>query len=159
MAQTITAASNYGASITDALCRDRVYRLEAALKQMPQVDCPVRNIFAAGLYAREMSLPAGTVITGAVHKTEHITVLSKGRVQLMRPDGVQEYAAPCLFISPPGMKNAVHVLEDTVWTTFHPNADDEQSLDVLVERYTTSKNADLLGNCQLAHESSKLEGE
>ena len=158
MVPTITAVREYGASISDAVCRDKIYRLEAALKQMPQIDCPVRNIFAAGLYAREMTLPAGTVITGAVHKTEHITVLSKGRVQLMRPDGVQEYAAPCTFISPPGMKNAVYVLEDSVWTTFHPNPDDEQSVDVLVERYTTSKNAELLGNRQLAHESSKLEG-
>lgn len=150
--------ANYGASIAAAVARDKVFRLEAALMKLPQVDCPVRNIFAAGLYAREMTLPAGTVITGAVHKTEHITVLSKGRVQLMRPEGVEEYAAPCTFISPPGMKNAVHVLEDTVWTTFHPNSDDEKSVDVLVERYTTSKNADLLGNRQLAHESTKLEG-
>lgn len=149
MAPKITTVAGYGASIAQAVCRDKVYRLEAALMQLPQVDCPVRNIFAAGLYAREMSLPAGTVITGAVHKTEHITVLSKGRVQLVRPEGMQEYAAPCTFVSPPGMKNAVYVLEDTVWTTFHPNPDDEREVCALVERYTTSKHADLLGHCAL----------
>lgn len=156
---TVRAASNYGASIAAAVARDKVYRLEAELLKLPQVDCPVRNLFADGIYAREISLPAGTVITGAVHKTEHITVLSKGRVHLMRPEGRQEYAAPCTFISPAGMKNAVHVIEDTVWTTLHPNVDNEQSVDVLVERYTASKNSELLGNRQLAHEVTKLEGE
>jgi hypothetical protein len=135
-----------------------VYRLESALLTMPQVDCPVRNVFADGLYAREMTIPAGTVITGAVHKTQHITIISKGRVHVLRPEGPLEFAAPAMFISEPGVKNAVHALEDTVWTTLHPNADNEQSVDVLVERYTTSKNSELLGNRQLAHEITKLEG-
>lgn len=154
----IKPAANYGSSIAPAVCRDKVYRLEAELLKLPQVDCPVRNIFSDGMYAREMTIPAGTVITGAVHKTEHITVLSKGRVQLVRPEGMQEYAAPCTFISPLGMKNAVYVLEEAVWTTFHPNPDNEKCIDVLVERYTTSKNSDLLGNRQLSHESTKLKG-
>lgn len=150
----IQPVDNYGASIAQAQGRAKVYRLEAVLLTMPQVDCPVRNVFADGLYAREMTLPAGTVITGAVHKTEHITVISKGRVLVLRPEGPEEFAAPAIFISKPGVKNAVHALEDTVWTTFHPNADNEQSIDVLVERYTTSKNSDLLGNRQLAHDAA-----
>ena len=115
----------------------------------------MRNLFADGLYAREMTLPAGTVITGAVHKTQHITIISQGRVLVLRPEGPQEFAAPAMFVSEPGVKNAVHALEDTVWTTFHPNADNTQDMDVLVERYTTSKNADLLGNRQLAHDETK----
>lgn len=153
----IRPAENYGAGISAAVARDKVYRLESLLLTMPQVDCPVRNVFADGLYAREMTLPAGTVITGAVHKTQHITIISKGRVLVLRPEGPQEFAAPAMFISEPGVKNAVHALEDTVWTTFHPNADNEQSIDVLVERYTTSKNCELLGNRQLAHEALKVE--
>lgn len=150
----IKPVENYGQGITQAVQRDKVFRLEAQLLTLPQVDCPVRNVFADGIYAREMTLPAGTVITGAVHKTQHITIISKGRVHVLRPEGPQEFVAPAMFVSEPGVKNAVHVLEDAVWTTFHPNADNEQSIDVLVERYTTSKNSDLLGNRQLSHEAA-----
>lgn len=152
----ILPVDGYGSSIAKATMRDKVYRLESELMKMPQVVCPVRNIFADGLYAREMTLPAGTVITGAVHKTEHITIISKGRVQVVRPEGAQEFSAPCIFISKPNTKNAVRVLEDTVWTTFHPNPDNQENMDVLVERYTTSKNSDLLGNRQLGHEKLRL---
>lgn len=151
----ITPVENYGHQIAQAVERDKVYRLESALMSMPQVDCRVRNLFADGLYAREMTLPAGTVITGAVHKTQHITIISKGRVHVLRPEGPVEFAAPAMFVSEPGVKNAVHALEDTVWTTFHPNVDNSQDMDVLVERYTTSKNADLLGNRLLAHDEIK----
>lgn len=139
--------------------RAQINRLEARLLTMPQVDCPVRHIFASGMYAREMTIPAGTVITGAVHKTQHITILSKGRIQVLREEGVIELTAPATFISSPGTKNAVHVIEEAVWTTFHPNPDDEHDLDVLVPRYITSTNADLLGNRQLAHNpKTALEG-
>lgn len=159
LSMKIQPVENYGQNIAQAVARDKVFRLEAGLKQLPQVDCPVRNMFANGLYAREMTIPAGTVVTGAIHKTQHITIISKGRIQVLRPEGTVEFAAPAMFISEPGVKNAVHALEDTVWTTFHPNPDNTQDLDVLVERYTTSKNADLLGNHQLAHdEMKKVEG-
>lgn len=151
----IKPTANYGAQITQAIARDKVFQLESALKTMPQVDCPVRNIFASGLYAREITMPAGTVITGAVHKSQHITIISKGCVHVLRPEGIVEFSAPAMFISEPGTKNAVHVIEDTVWTTVHPNVDDSRDMDVLVERYTTSKNADLLGHDLLASDEIK----
>jgi len=149
----------YGQQIAAAVLRDKVYRLESLLLTMPQIDCPVRNYFADGLYAREMTIPAGTVVTGAVHKTQHLVVLSKGRVLVAGPDGPVERVAPYIGISEPGVKNAVHVIEDAVWTTFHANPDDEKSIDVLVERHTTSKNSDLLGNRQIAHDKPELAGE
>lgn len=130
----------------DESTMEKVCQLESILLQMEQVDCPVRNFFADGLYAREMSLPANTVITGAVHKKEHITIISKGRIKVVRPSGVEEIAAPAIFISQPGVKNAVHVLEDAVWTTFHANPTNEKDMDVLVPMLTTSKNSELLGN-------------
>ena len=37
--------------------RDYVQRLEDAIAQMPQAECPVRNHFAPGIYAREMTIP------------------------------------------------------------------------------------------------------
>ena len=82
--------------------------------------CPVQHHFAPGAYGREMTLPAGLVIVGKIHKHAHINVISKGRVQVFtEQDGLLELAAPCTFVSSPGTKRVVHVLEETVWTTVH----------------------------------------
>ena len=82
--------------------------------------CPVQHHFAPGAYGREMTLPAGLVVVGKIHKHAHINVISKGRVQVFtEQDGVLELAAPFTFVSSPGTKRVVHVLEETVWTTVH----------------------------------------
>lgn len=151
----IQPVENYGQEISQAVERDKVFRLETVLMTMPQVDCPVKSYFLDGVYAREMKIPANTVITGAIHKESHTTMISRGRVLVMRPSGAVEYVAPMTFLTEAGTKNAVHALEDTTWITFHHNPDNSEDMDVLVERYTTSKNADLLGNRQLAHDDTK----
>ena len=82
--------------------------------------CPVQHHFAPGAYGREMTIPAGLVVVGKIHKHAHINVISKGRVQVFtEQDGVLELAAPCTFVSSPGTKRVIHVLEETVWTTVH----------------------------------------
>lgn len=82
--------------------------------------CPVKHHFAPGAYGREMFLPAGMVVVGKIHKHAHVNVISQGRVQVFTEhDGIQELVAPCTFVSSPGTKRAVHVIEDTVWTTVH----------------------------------------
>ena len=82
--------------------------------------CPVQHHFAPGAYGREMTLPAGLVVVGKIHKHAHINVISKGRVQVFtEQDGVLELAAPCTFVSSPGTKRVIHALEETVWTTVH----------------------------------------
>lgn len=82
--------------------------------------CPVKHHFAPGAYGREMFLPAGMVVVGKIHKHAHVNVISQGRVQVFTEHaGVQELQAPCTFVSTPGTKRVVHVIEDTVWTTVH----------------------------------------
>lgn len=82
--------------------------------------CPVKHHFAPGAYGREMTLPADLVVVGKIHKHAHINVISKGRVLVFtEQEGVLELAAPCTFVSSPGTKRVVYVLEETVWTTVH----------------------------------------
>lgn len=127
---------------------EKINVLESALNHMPQVQCPVRHFFSDGLFAREISIPAGTVLTGAEHKTEHIAILHKGKLRMLRENGTEDISAPCTFIAKPGNKNAGVALEDSVWTSFYPNPDNEQCIDVLVERHTTSKASELLGGAE-----------
>lgn len=135
----------------------RIHDLEHELLKGAQVECPVRNLFSPGIYMREMTIPAGTVLTGAEHKTRHMNILSAGRIMVWTEGGMKELAAPCTFESLPGTKRAGWALEDTVWTTVHANPDDEIDLEILVERLTTAKYSDLLENrAQIAHQGEQL---
>ena len=74
--------------------QDKVKALEDVLLAVPQIDCPVRHHFAPGMYAREISIPKGTVLTGAVHKTQNLAILSQGKLQLVTDDGTIIITAP-----------------------------------------------------------------
>lgn len=145
-----------------AALRERVERFERELEALPQVDCPVRHYFAPGLYAREMTIPAGAALVGAVHKSENLAVLSKGRMVLATAQGPVEIRAPHTLTVKPGDKNSAVALEDSVWTNFLANPSNETDLDVLVEVFTESRASDLLGgatNKQLAaNRAAELEG-
>jgi len=122
--------------------RERVERLESLLENTPQVECPLRHRFAPGVYMREMLVPAGTVATGAVHKTEHLTVVV-GHCHLTTDEGMQEFIGYASFASKPGAKRAIYAVQDTIVTTIHPT--DETDLDKLCELLTESKKDELLG--------------
>lgn len=123
--------------------REKVEALENELAKLPPADCPVRHYFAPGMYARELTIPAGVAATGAVHKTEHLSVISAGRVWVEDGTGAVELCAPCTFVSKPGTKRAAYAVETTVWTTFHVT--ETRDLDALAEELTESTNAELLG--------------
>ncbi|MEY4345872.1 MAG: Ralstonia phage [Pseudomonadota bacterium] len=124
--------------------RARVEALQAAMVQLPPVDCPIRHHFADGLYAREMSVPAGAVVVGAVHKTSHLILVTKGRLQIVTPDGTREVSAGDVIQCAAGMKNAMVALEDSKWVNLLSNPGNETDTDLLVEVFTESTAAELL---------------
>jgi hypothetical protein len=106
--------------MTDLVLRDKILRLEAEmLAQNAPLEIPVRHYFAPGIYAREITIPAGTVLTGKIHKRAHLNVVSKGEISVVTEEGLKRLKAPCTFVSPPGTKRAGYVHEETVWTTIH----------------------------------------
>lgn len=125
--------------------REKAERLERAMLALPQADCPVRHYFAPGLYAREMTIPQGVTVTGAVHKTEHLIVVSMGLLRVSTEGGWRDVAAGETIVCKPGMKNAVHALEASRWTNFLPNPDNCTDTDRLTELFTESKASELLG--------------
>lgn len=101
--------------------REQIERLEAQMRMMEQLPIEPVHHFADGLYAREILIRAGTILTGKVHSTEHLNIVSKGRIVVWTEDGMKEVAAPCTMVSRPGTKRVGFALEDTVWTTIHAN--------------------------------------
>ncbi|HVH93233.1 MAG TPA: hypothetical protein VM783_17850 [Candidatus Acidoferrum sp.] len=94
--------------------------IESSEYAVPSESCPVKHHFAPGTYAREMTLPAGLVVVGKIHKHAHVNVISKGRVRVFTEhEGILEFQAPHTFVSSPGTKRVVLVDEETVWTTIH----------------------------------------
>lgn len=129
-----------------APARARVQGIEDELARLPQVECLVRHLFARGMYIREMTIPAGTLATGAVHKTEHLTMIVKGRVTIFSESGEREYTAPATLVSRAGSKKAALAHEDTVLITMHNTF--ETDVNKLVTELTESRPEDLLGGCE-----------
>lgn len=128
--------------------REKAERLGQLLQAVPQVECRTRWLFAPGMCAREMCIPAGVSVEGAVHRMDNIAELSKGRLMVVTDGDAIEIEAPCKVIVSAGAKNAVTALEDSVWTNFLPNPTNETDHDKLVEMYTESKACELIGGSQ-----------
>jgi len=112
----------------------RLERLEDAIRaHLPQVELNVVHYFSKGLYARELHIPKGTVLTGHIHKTQNLNIMSAGDMTVLTEDGPIRVQAPFTIISPPGTKRAAYAHEDTVWTTIHPT--DETDLTKIEEAF------------------------
>lgn len=137
----------YSFSLTKARVnlREQIERFGKTILHDEPVEAPIRHYFAAGLFAREISIRAGCQIVGAVHKQDSLIVLSKGRLIMATEDGPKEIAAPHTHLCKAGTQNAVYVLEDCVWTNFHPNPDNETDIAALVQRYTEATVDQLIG--------------
>jgi len=105
--------------------REQILDLQATCKKQEQIDVPIQHYFANGVYAREMSLPAGVLIVGKIHNFENLCVISKGKVRVVTDEGTAELSAPTTFVGKAGVKRVILALEDTVWTTFHTSIDDD----------------------------------
>ena len=107
------------------LAQRDILNLEASMKEMdgyaPEGEgmCKIRHYFAPGVYMREMWMPAGCLITGKIHMTEHLNTLSQGKVSVSNMGKSIEMTAPHTFVSQIGTKRAIYAHEDSTWTTIH----------------------------------------
>jgi hypothetical protein len=111
--------------------REDIERLEAQMRTMEQLPIEAVHHFADGLYAREITILAGTILTGKVHSTEHLNIVSQGRIAVWTEDGMKIISAPCTLVSRPGTKRVGFALDDTVWTTIHANPQNLTDLEAL----------------------------
>jgi hypothetical protein len=82
--------------------------------------CPTTDIWAPGLYARQMSVPKKVLLVGEIHRHAHLNTISQGVALVFSEFGVEAVRAPCSFVSQPGIKRMIFAVEDLVWTTYHP---------------------------------------
>jgi hypothetical protein len=109
--------------------REQIDRLQAAMLAMQQADIPAEHTFGPGFYARTIRIPAGTVLVGKVHSTEHLFIISKGEIALATEDGTQIVKAPFQTVCRPGLKRVGAAITDVVCTNIHLT--NETDLDAL----------------------------
>jgi len=99
----------------------RVESLETAMLKLPQSEIPVRNFEGDNIYAREIEVPAGTFLTGGLHKYDHISILVKGKLLYwtLDDDEASILNGYSVNITKAGTKRVVYVLEDSIWITSH----------------------------------------
>lgn len=101
-------------------------------------DLPIKHSFAPGIYAREMTIPEGTLLLGKIHKHRHHNFLMKGSIiVLTESKGVELLQAPLMIVSEPGTQRIGYAVTDTIWTTVHENSDNTEDLAVIEKRTVT----------------------
>lgn len=120
-----------------------IRRLQEEMGRMPQLQMELKHHFAPGVYVRELVIPAGAVVVGKMHATEHVSIMSKGRMVVVTEGGQKIIEAPCTMVAPRGTKRAVYALEETVFINVHPNPTNETDLDKLEKIFIIPEHAEL----------------
>lgn len=113
--------------------RNKIMALEQKMMVSEgQIEIDPIHHFANNLYARELRLPAGTLLTGKIHKTEHLNILAKGTIAIATEEGTTILTAPVVMVSEPGTKRVGLAQTDVVWVTIHGT--EERDLEKLEEQ-------------------------
>lgn len=132
--------------------REKLERFEAEMFKLGTIEIPVKHYFSQGVYAREITIPKGTVLTGKIHKYSQLNILSKGDISVLTEEGIKRVQAPFAIVSPPGTKRVAYAHEESVWTTVHGT--EERDLEKIEAHFIAQNNAEYLA----FREMLKLEG-
>ena len=81
-----------------------ILALEKVLLTLEQVECPVSHYHIEGVYVRSMFIPAGTVLTGAIHNKENVSILAQGTIRVTNGTESKVITAPYIMVDQPGIK-------------------------------------------------------
>ena len=86
---------------------------------MVEIDLGVIHHFSAGVYAKQMLLPAKHFAVSHAHAYDHLSILAKGQVTV-KVQGVEtEYMAPACITILAGQHHTITAHEDSVWFCIH----------------------------------------
>jgi hypothetical protein len=103
-----------------AVRRSAISALEMAMLQHDQVEIPVNHRFSGDIYAREITIPKGTLLTGRIHKFDHFDIMLSGDVTVSTDTGeTKRLTGLNIMEGKAGKKRAGYAHEDTHWITFH----------------------------------------
>lgn len=101
---------------------ESILALEDALNDVPaelHQEIPVEHHFHDGMYIREIVIPAGTILTGRIHKYDHFDIMLSGDITVSTNDGVRRMEGFHILNGNRGKKRAGYAHSDTHWITVH----------------------------------------
>lgn len=98
---------------------EQIHQLEAFLRTQPKDDCATSHYFADGVYGRALLIPAGTALTGKMHRQRHLNFLMQGTIRVWTEQGMKDLEAPQIIVSEPGTKRVGYAFTDCIWVTVH----------------------------------------
>lgn len=118
--------------------QSNIFKLQDFMLQQEQAETETIHHFSDGIYARELRIPAGVCIVGALHKTKHFMMVSKGSCSIATHEGSTVVEAPYIVETQPGIKRVVYAETDTVMTTFHVT--NETDIEKIAEQILVQEN-------------------
>jgi mannose-6-phosphate isomerase-like protein (cupin superfamily) len=122
--------------------QEKIFELEKQIQHAidnslaPAMPNAVTHEFCNGMYARTLFIPAGGLLTGAIHKDESFFLIRSGVIIITTDQGTAEVGPGFLAVTKPGTKRAGLALTDCTVTTFHANPENETNSDRIWEMYT-----------------------
>lgn len=99
-----------------------LWEQEVVTRDLPQIEIPIEHHFDHGVYARKMTSPAMTIISGRVHRHGHLCMVLRGHIRVF--DGVhggvvRDLRGGDVFSSQPNARRMLYSVEETVFITVH----------------------------------------
>jgi quercetin dioxygenase-like cupin family protein len=102
-----------------------------------EVDLGIVHHFSSGVYAKQMTIPAGCTALSHSHSFDHMSILASGKVLVKTDDSeIVEYIAPTVVTIKAGINHAIYAVEDSSWFCIHATDEtDEEHIDeVLIKK-------------------------
>jgi hypothetical protein len=99
--------------------RGAILELESALRELPPVEIETYHHFSKGLYAREIRIPAEVLLTGKIHRLDHLCIVASGTCRIITEDADNIITGPCTFTAFAGVKKVIYAETNTVFMTVH----------------------------------------
>ena len=112
--------------IVSALCNvlatDGVEHLEDSAAELERVDLQLKETMVGELYIREITIPAGTILTSKVWLSSYADIMISGKIAVATKEGVTVLEGYNLLRGKKGRKRCGYAYEDTKWVTVHKSA-------------------------------------
>lgn len=125
--------------------REKIIDLENAILAAGEdaVDMPPTHLVHGGMYARAVTVPEGTVLTGHIYKYDHIEIMTSGLLAVTTDDGASRVLEgfnimPALT----GKKRAAYALKETTWLTVHAVGDTGSKTPDEIQDFITASSFD-----------------
>lgn len=108
---------------------EKIQQLQTSMLAVQSQQPDPIHRFAPGMYMRELTVPAGMLITGKIHKHEHFLIVMSGKAEIISQFGRKIVQSGDISVSEKGVKRVVLALEDTRFLTVHVNSTDTKDLE------------------------------